>query len=1094
MASKQQELKSVISVYGKADSSLDKLAAKIKSFGDNLSKVGTAMTLATAPVIAAVKQSTSLYTGYDDILRRIQAAGGYGEKQMQTIGDAARQAGMDTRYMAIDAASAFLSLTQAGVSLENSLDTLPTLLNAAAAGNMDLSSASDLLISNIYSLGKAFDQADVTAYMDKVVTAADASNTNVQEMMEGVSKIGAAGRLFAGGDSELLAFLGMLANLNMKGETGGVNARNMIISLLAPTQKAAKLMDALEISEEELNDATEGLNLTDSAAAMKKLGLETVEADGKVRPMIDILTDLKAATDSLSDDEKANVLYSMFGKRTYPAVMGLMELLGKYPDLLGQIDDAAGATARKAETLEGGIGGSTRTLKSAFEELQLSIGEAASDKVMDWMDAARGFLLDAADWIKGLDTETVNAFLDAVLGIAGTGATLAVAGKGISLFAGVLKAVSTPGGALALGAALLAALGLAITDVQDAAAREDMEKHFGALEIDSEKVSAWIGSLSGDYETAAESINGYADAVKAAGENYESYVQQFSGGILEAYLTQTELNEYDKEALGSYINAMIAEVKSAAGQQELKLGEIIRFTYDGTNAGDGEKANAWSEAIGTLFGQLNEDATAAGQNLMQVYLDAAEDGVIDADESGLIAQAQAKLNDVMEQIQSLNADIEWNKVYAKAMSLGEGSYQEAISLFTEQYNKEAESLEDWKLNQYAIIKTFEDRGLSLSDSMIQAYGLENGQDYAGAYAGLDRDYAQKGLDLRGKTDVAEARIANSYFDDYRATDDFDLTPYYQLAQSIISGEISLQDALEQADEHTGNLDFWTEKKDAEEAGKALDDWMETLSATLSMDELLAQIKNEKEKTGTVSQELTDLLTNYLMVGLLNGGDLEIGAKNWLSTDETGNAMLSGQSIGAQADLAIGMTTPEELTQKAQETIEPAKTLIEGTTANMNAGLSPSGGELALGAIGEAQAVANENPVVLHLGYDQSLLGAGDEKPKGKKLKGHALGGYADEPSIFGEAGGEWAIPEKKTERSRILLRRAAAGSGFTPEEIYPEKREEKTAMTFTFAPTIYAGNADGVKETLENERTEMMGLMDEWWNEKVRESERVSFA
>ena len=163
MASKQQELKSVISVYGKADSSLDKLAAKIKSFGDNLSKVGTAMTLATAPVIAAVKQSTSLYTDYDDILRRIQAAGGYGEKQMQTIGDAARQAGMDTRYMASDAASAFLSLTQAGVSLENSLDTLPTLLNAAAAGNMDLASASDLLISNIYSLGKAFDQADVTA-------------------------------------------------------------------------------------------------------------------------------------------------------------------------------------------------------------------------------------------------------------------------------------------------------------------------------------------------------------------------------------------------------------------------------------------------------------------------------------------------------------------------------------------------------------------------------------------------------------------------------------------------------------------------------------------------------------------------------------------------------------------------------------------------------------------------------------------------------------------------------------------------------------------------------------------------------------------
>ena len=357
MARKQQELKSVISVYGKADGSLDTLAKKIKSFGDNVSKIGGAMTMMTAPIIAAIKTSTSLYTDYDDILRKIQAAGNYSPKQMQTIGDAARQAGADTRYMASDAASAFLSLTQAGVQLENSLDTLPTLLNAAAAGDMELATASDLLISNVYSLGKAFEKNDVAAYMDKVVTAADASNTNVQEMMEGVSKIGAAGRLFAGGDSELLAFLGMLANLNMKGTTGGINARNMIISLLAPTKKAATLINSLEISEEELDETLEGIDLKSASAAMEKMGLETVDATGKVRPMVDILTDLKNATDGMADDEKANVLYSVFGKRTYPAVMGLMELLGQYPDLLEKIGASAGATQRKAETLESGIGG-----------------------------------------------------------------------------------------------------------------------------------------------------------------------------------------------------------------------------------------------------------------------------------------------------------------------------------------------------------------------------------------------------------------------------------------------------------------------------------------------------------------------------------------------------------------------------------------------------------------------------------------------------------------------------------------------------------------------------------------------------------------
>ena len=75
MARKQQELKSVISVYGKADGSLDTLAKKIKSFGDNVSKIGGAMTMMTAPIIASIKTSTSLYTDYDDILRKKVAVG-----------------------------------------------------------------------------------------------------------------------------------------------------------------------------------------------------------------------------------------------------------------------------------------------------------------------------------------------------------------------------------------------------------------------------------------------------------------------------------------------------------------------------------------------------------------------------------------------------------------------------------------------------------------------------------------------------------------------------------------------------------------------------------------------------------------------------------------------------------------------------------------------------------------------------------------------------------------------------------------------------------------------------------------------------------
>ena len=1103
-AGKQQELKSVISVYGKADGSLDALAKKISSFGQEISRVGTAFTLATAPVIAAVKQSTSLYTDYDDILRKIQAAGGYSEKQMQTIGAAARQAGADTRYMASDAAGAFLSLTQAGVSLTNSLETLPVLLNAAAAGDMQLTDAGDLLISNIYSLGKAFERNDVATYMDKVVTAADASNTTVQEMMEGVSKIGAAGRLFAGGDSELLAFLGLLADLNMKGSTGGINARNMIISLLAPTQKAAKLMDALEISEEELDETLEGIDLTDSAKAMKWLGLETVDANGKVRPMIDILTDLKSATDALADDEKANILYNMFGKRTYPAIAGLLELLGEYPNLIEKILAGEGATQEKADTLEGGIGGATRTLKSAFEELQLSLGEAASGKVIEWMDAARGFMLDAADWIKGLDNEKVSTFMDTFAAIAGTGAALTLTCSALKTFSGILAAISTPGGAIALGAVALTTLGIAIKNAQDAAAREDLENHFGTLEIDSEKVSEWVGTLASDYDKAAEKINGYADAVKTAGDNYETYVRNFSGGILEAYLTQTELNDADKKALGSYVDAMLAQIKTAAQQRELQLNEIIKITYDGTNAGDEEKAGAWSDAVNGLFGEMNDEAQAAGRELMQTYLDAVADDTVTEAEREAIARAQESLNRVMAEIQSYQSEVELNALYARAMDLSHESVTEALALLDEAQQKSDEQTRDNFFTLTGQAQTYKNRGMSIPQSVLDAYGIEQG-DYTGWFEGIERDMREQMLDNRLEYSIGSARVGDYAFDTYLKNDGkTDLTGIDAIAQGIINGTLTLEEAFEQADGIIGEMNH----KDAEATAEGIDTLMKEISASMPFEELLAQIQWQKEKTGTVSEELMELYKDYLITGLFDGTVMDsfIGGlmgKNsaFALTKQAGIAdsqdvYMNGRRVGTEAELAVLAPEHGEAGEQARVFADGYQSALDN--AQVELGVETPGYEDGYQAgadivSGFNQGVTDNKPIDLHAYLAGGIRGSTVDRRT--TTRAYADGGYADTPSIFGEAGGEWAIPQEKTENSRRLLRRAAAGSGFSPEEIYPEKnRTEKTAMSFTFAPTIYARDAQGVKETLEGERAQMMALMESWWNEKMRESERVSFA
>ncbi|MFD5019992.1 hypothetical protein ACFWMP_13910 [Paenibacillus sp. NPDC058367] len=92
----------------------------------------------------------------------------------------------------------------------------------------------------------------------------------------------------------------------------------------------------------------------------------------------------------------------------------------------------------------------------------------------------------------------------------------------------------------------------------------------------------------------------------------------------------------------------------------------------------------------------------------------------------------------------------------------------------------------------------------------------------------------------------------------------------------------------------------------------------------------------------------------------------------------------------------------------------------------------------------------------------------------------AKGGFTNQPSIFGEAGPEAAIPLKRTPRSLSLLNKTAAalgvsgGSGGSPQ--------------FIFSPVISGGDTAGVMTTLKSAADDFFEQADRWWESKRRES------
>ena len=165
---------------------------------------------------------------------------------MDALSNLAKEMGASTAFSATECAEALNYLALAGYSTQEMADTLPTVLNLAAAGGIDLASASDMVTDAMSALGMETAEADTM--VDQMAKTASTTNTSVAQLGEGILTIGATAKSIKGGTAELNTALGILANNGIKGAEGGTHLRNIILSLQNPSDQAAAKMQELGVS------------------------------------------------------------------------------------------------------------------------------------------------------------------------------------------------------------------------------------------------------------------------------------------------------------------------------------------------------------------------------------------------------------------------------------------------------------------------------------------------------------------------------------------------------------------------------------------------------------------------------------------------------------------------------------------------------------------------------------------------------------------------------------------------------------------------------------------------------------------------------
>ncbi len=308
--------------------------------------VATLTTAFTAASAAAIKVGSDFEASMSQVAATMGITADTSAFDMLSV--AAKEMGETTQFSASQAGEALNYLALAGYNAEKFVAALPTVLNVAAAGGMELASASDMVTDAMSALG--LETAQMSVFADQLAVTSQKSNTSVAQLGEAILTVGGTAKTFSGGVTEMNTAFGILADNGIKGSEGGTMLRNVILSLSAPTSTAA--------------------------AAIASLGVTAFDAQGNMRPLQDTFGDLNTALSNLSQQEQTEVLSQIFNKVDLKGVNALLGTSAeRFDELSGYIDNCSGAAAQMAAPMNDNLKGDLTILGSALEGLGIAAYE-----------------------------------------------------------------------------------------------------------------------------------------------------------------------------------------------------------------------------------------------------------------------------------------------------------------------------------------------------------------------------------------------------------------------------------------------------------------------------------------------------------------------------------------------------------------------------------------------------------------------------------------------------------------------------------------------------------------------------------------------
>lgn len=373
------------------------------------SAIQSAVGKLTSALKSAAQYCYSVGSSFESGMSQVAAISGASADELERLSDRAKELGASTKFTATEISQAMNYMAMAGWDATQMLDGIDGVISLAAASGGDLATTSDIVTDAITAFGLKAE--DVAHFSDVLAAASANANTNVAMMGETFQYCAPIAGALGFSIEDVSEAIGVMANSGIKSSMAGTALRTLF----------TKLSDEITITGQNLGRVT----------------IQTSNADGSMRSLKDILTDMRTAFAQLTESERSSAAESIAGKYAMTGLLSLMNAgEGDVNKLRTAIEECDGAASSMADTMQNNTAGAVTVMQSALEGLGIAIydkfGEQLRDRINGLTDVFSGLTerIDAGEFDEVFErvANSVGNAADQLIEFAKTGLPAAIEG------------------------------------------------------------------------------------------------------------------------------------------------------------------------------------------------------------------------------------------------------------------------------------------------------------------------------------------------------------------------------------------------------------------------------------------------------------------------------------------------------------------------------------------------------------------------------------------------------------------------------------------------------------------------------------------